>query len=441
MPAGHTPPGPRGLGILRLRRMRRDPLAFFAMLPRRYGPLTALRFGPVRLLAVADPKLVTRVLVDDASGYKKGMALERARLILGDGLLTSEGELHRSQLIRIGPALAPRRVATYADAIRAHAEDADATWRDGGVVDVAGEMARLTLRIVAATLFGSRLEPSDLDRVVRSLTAVMEHFDWFITHPLGQARVRIPTPRVRRLLGARAELREVVDGLIASRRESGGDDLLSQLVAAGGMSDRQLRDEALTLMLAGHETTANWLTFTWLALADHPAVAQRMREELDAVLGTRVVSPADRDRLPYTGAVLEEALRLWPPAWGVGRRARTERELGDAAVQPGTVVSVCPFVMHRRPGLWDDPERFDPERWRDGRAATVPRGGFIPFSDGPRRCVGEHFARAEALVIVATLARRWELHRVSDEPIALDPKVTLRPRGPVPMRLVARAAV
>ena len=214
----------------------------------------------------------------------------------------------------------------------------------------------------------------------------------------------------------------------------------SELLAAGTMSDLQLRDEALTLMLAGHETTANWLTFTWLALSDHPDLAARMRDELDQTLGTRPVMPADRPQLPYTCAVLEEALRLWPPAWGIGRRARSERDLGTHTVPSQSLVSVCPYTMHRLPDLWEDPDRFDPQRWLDGRAAAVPRGGFIPFSDGPRKCVGEHFARAEALIIIATLARRWELRRVSDTPVRLDAKVTLRPHGRLPMRAVARRA-
>lgn len=423
--------------------MRRDPLRFFEELPRRYGPVTRLRLGPVRLFAVADPALVTRVLVGDADGYRKGIALDRARAVLGDGLLTSDGDLHRRQLRVIGPSLSPRRVAKYEETFLAETERVSIAWRDGATVDVGAEMSRLTLRIVVAALLGARIEGRDAIRVQAGLTEVMEHFDWLVTHPLGARRLRIPTPRVRRLLAARGDLRSVVDRVIAERAaRDGAGDLLGDLIAArdgaGGMDGTLLRDEVLTLMLAGHETTANWLTFTWIALGRHPDVAGRLRDELDAGLGGRGARLADRDGLPFTAAVLEESLRLFPPAWGVGRRARSPRRLGDHTVPGGAVVSACPYVVHRAPRVWDDPLAFDPDRWLDGRTAHLPRGAFFPFSDGPRRCVGEHFARAEALLILATLAARWELQPVSDEPARLDPKVTLRPKGAVLMRLRRR---
>ena len=437
-------PGPRGIGALSLRRVRRDPLGFFEAVARQYGPLARVRLGPVRLFVVNDPALVTRVLVDDADGYKKGMALERARVVLGDGLLTSEDELHRRQLRLIGPSLSPRRLAQYEPGMIAEVERLDAEWRDGDTVDIGVEMSRLTLRIVVATLLGGRLAPGDSERVQAGLTGVLRHFDWLVTHPLGVHRLRIPTPRVRRLLASRADLWGVVDRLIAERTARRGrpDDLLADLIAArdeaGGMDATLLRDEVLTLMLAGHETTANWLTFTWLSITHDPGIGRRLRAELDRELGGRAATLADRERLPYTEAVLQEALRMFPPAWGIGRRARSARRLGGHPVPSGSVVSLCPYVLHRAPTLWDEPDRFDPDRWLDGRATRVPRGGFFPFSDGPRRCVGEHFARAEALLALATLARRWELDRVDGEPVRLEPKVTLRPRGEVAMRLRRR---
>jgi cytochrome P450 len=435
MPTHTTPPGPRGIGLRSLRCIQRDPLAFFAGLPRRYGPVVRVRLGPITLTSISDPALVTRVLVEDAAGYKKGMALDRARVVLGDGLLASDGDLHRRQLRLIGPALSPRRIRDYEATIQAIVDQFSAQWRDGEAVDIAAEMSRLTLQIVVATLFGSRLDVAEAERVSGALTGVMEHFDWMVTHPLGTLRLRIPTSRVRGIKAARSSLRAVVDRLIdtRSRGSRGSTDLLSDLVAArddaGGMGRALLGDEVTTLMLAGHETTANWLTFTWLALSDHPDVAGRLREELDSVLGTRPVTVSDRDRLPFTNAVLQETLRLFPPAWGMGRRARSDRRLGDSSVPEGSLVSVCPYVLHRSPALWDDADAFDPGRWLDGRTDGMPRGAFIPFSDGPRRCIGEHFARGEALLIVATLARQWDVRRRSTEPVGLDPKVTLRPAG------------
>ena len=354
MGVGSRVPGPRGVGTLRLRQIRRDPLGFFVSVARRYGPLARVRLGPVRLFAVNDPALVMRVLVDDADGYKKGMALERARVVLGDGLLTSEGELHRRQLRLIGPSLSPRRLAQYEPGMIAEAERLDTEWRDGATVDIGAEMSRLTLRIVVATLLGGRLASGDSERVQAGLTGVMRHFDWLVTHPLGIHRLRIPTPRVRRLLASRADLWGVVDRLIAERATRGGhpDDLLADLIAArddaGGMDATLLRDEVLTLMLAGHETTANWLTFTWLSIADDPGIGRRLRAELDRELGGRTATLADRERLPYTEAVLQEALRMFPPAWGVGRRARSARRLGWP---PGAVrVRGLPLPVRDAPG-------------------------------------------------------------------------------------------
>ena len=438
-------PGPRGLGLREVRAMKRDPLAWFAGLRERYGGLAALRLGPVQYLGVNDPELIRQVLVDDARGYKKGLVLERTRAVLGEGLLTSEGELHRRHARLAAPAFGPRRVAGYHAAMRELAEQTSATWRDGQVLDVNVEMTRLTLRIVVRTLFGSGLDSAEADRVGHSLTALLEHFEWLVTHPLGPLRLRIPTPRIRSFRAARASIHDTVAHLVAERSAAGtdGDDLLSALLAARdddgrGIDDVLLRDEVVTLLLAGHETTANWLTFCWLALAEHPAVEARVHAELDDVLGAAPVQPGDLERLPYLRAVLEETLRLYPPAWGVGRRALERRTLGGFDVPARAVLGLSQFAVHRDARFWPAPERFDPERWLSPSAERVPRGAFFPFGDGPRRCIGEHFARAEAGIVMATLARAWSLDRVSHEPVELEAKVTLRPRGGLRVRIARR---
>ena len=425
--------------------MRRDPLAWFAGLRERYGGLAALRLGPVRYLGVNDPELIRQVLVDDARGYKKGLVLERTRAVLGEGLLTSEGELHRRHARLAAPAFGRRRVAGYHAAMRELSEETSAGWRDGAELDVHVEMTRLTLRIVVRTLFGSGLDPAEADRVGRSLTGLLEHFDWLVTHPLGTLRLRIPTPRIRRFRAARASIDDTVRRLIVqgAAADAPGDDLLSALVTARddagrGIDPVRLRDEIVTLLLAGHETTSNWLTFGWLVLAEHPEVEARLHAELDEVLGGAPIEPGDAERLPYLRAVLEETLRLYPPAWGVGRRALERRSLGGYDVPARAVLGLSQFAVHRDARFWPDPERFDPERWLGPAAARVPRGAFFPFGDGPRRCIGEHFARAEATVVLATLARSWSLRRVSTEPVQLEAKVTLRPRGGLRMRASAR---
>lgn len=423
--------------------MRREPLAYFLGLRARYGGFVTMRLGPIRYVAVAEPELVRRVLVDDAPGYKKGMALERARVVLGDGLLTSEGELHRRQARLAAPAFGRRRILGYAPTISRLAGETSDGWSDGGELDVAAEMTRLTLRVVVSTLFGATVDVKEADRVGRALTDVLEDFEWLVAHPLGRMRERLPTPRIRRFRAARDVIDATVDRLLAERRAGGGggDDLLSVLVdardgAGAQMSGALLRDEALTLLIAGHETTANWLTFAWLALSDHPEVEGRLAGELEHGLTGRDVALEEAEGLPYLRAVLEETLRLYPPAWGIGRRALRDGDLAGHRVPKGAVISICQYTMHHDAALWDDPERFDPERWLDGRAAAVPRGGYFPFSDGPRRCIAEHFARAEALLVIATLARRWRLVRSEHEPVVLDAKVTLRPRGG--LRMTAR---
>ena len=278
-----------------------------------------------------------------------------------------------------------------------------------------------------------------------SLTALLEHFDWLVTHPLGSLRLRIPTPRIRSFRAARASIHETVARLVAEHRTGGadGDDLLSALLAARddegrGMDPVLLRDEVVTLLLAGHADHQQ-LAHVHLAGAGRapggggaPARGARRRARRGAV------EAADLDRLPYLRAVLEETLRLYPPAWGVGRRALERRSLGGYDVPRRAVLGLSQFAVHRDPRFWPEPERFDPERWLDPAAARVPRGAFFPFGDGPRRCIGEHFARAEAGIVMATLPRAWSLARVTHEPVELDAKVTLRPRGGLRVRAAAR---
>jgi cytochrome P450 len=441
---GVRPPGPRGIGIRQLRAIRRDPLAYFTSIPGRYGGLARMRLGPIRYFTVAEPALIERVLVDDAHGYRKGLVLERARVLLGDGLLTSEGELHRRQARLAARAFTPTRITSYQDTMRRLAEAASDRWHDGAEMNVAAEMTRLTLQIVVSTLFGTGIDADEADRVGQALTDVLAEFDWLVSHPLGRLRARIPTPRVRRFDAARTVIDGTVARLVAARGADaqGGSDLLAALIAARdddghAMTSALLRDEVVTLLIAGHETTANWLSFAWLVLAEHPAVEALLHAELAAQLAARPVTLDDAPRLPYLRAVLEETLRLYPPAWGIGRRAVSDRELGGYAVPAGAVMSMCQFAMHRDPRFWDEPLRFAPDRWLAGSSAA--RGAFFPFADGPRKCIGEHFARAEALTVMATMCRRWQLRRVAEGPVKLDANVTLRPRGGITMRVTRRA--
>lgn len=404
--------------------------------------MVGARLGPVRLVALRNPELVERVLVDDADAYTKGLALKRARVVLGDGLLTSEGDVHRREALLIGPALARRRMPEHEATMVAVARRTGERWREGREIDLLAEMAGLTLRIVTTALFGRELTTAEIDAVAHGLAEVLDGLDWLMTNPLGPLRERIRTRRVRRLLAGRHEIYGVVARLVADRRAAGaGDDLLGVLVdatAAGAMDERLLRDEVVGLLLAGHETTAVWLSSTWLALAEHPDVDARVHAELRDALGDRTVRLTDAERLPYLRAVMEETLRLAPPVWGLGRRATRERRLGPYRLPRGTIVSIQPHAQHRDPRCWPDAELFRPERWLE-MAEPPARGAFLPFAHGPRRCLGEHFARAEALLAIATLVREWRLERVTPGPLRLRATITLRPAEPVAMTPRRRA--
>ena len=440
--------GPPGLGLRTFRALARDELAFFVDIPRRYGDLARFRLGPYVWYVVNDPTLVEDVLVHDAAGYTKGLALQRARLLLGDGLITSEDPLHARQRRLAAPAFSPRRIAGYGATMTAAATAAGDRWDDGATVDVARDMTRLTLEIVMTALFGADVDAATSDRVGRSLTDVLEAFDLLVTNPLGPVVQHVPTRRVRRFRAARAELDAFIARVAAARRHDAAtrDDLLSAYLTArdgapgddGGMSDALLRDELMTLILAGHETTTNWLTWTWLALAENRAVEARVHEELARELGDGPVTVEDLPRLRYSAAMLEEALRLYPPVWGIGRRARDDRVLGGHHVPAGSIVTLCQYTVQRDPRWWPDAERFEPERWLGSRDPSRPRGAFFPFADGPRSCLGARFARTEALLALATLARRFRLRRATSGPVAFDAKITLRPRGGLPMRVEAR---
>jgi cytochrome P450 len=424
------------LGIGVLRAIRRDPLALFGRLAGTPGGLFSTRIGPVRYVNVSAPGLIEQLLVGDARSYHKGLALERARIVLGNGLLTSEGETHRQQARLIAPAFSRRRILSFAPTVSALIDETTGAWVSGTTVDVAAEMTALTLRVVVATLLGSTIAREEADSVGQALTALLDDFEWLLTHPLGASRTRLRTPRVRRFLRARDVIGCTVERLVAERRSSGvvGDDVLSALVDG---SPELLRDEAVTLLVAGHETTASWLTFAWLALAGNPRCEERLHAELDWAFRDAPITLEAVERLPYLAAVLEETLRLYPPAWGVGRRSTADTMLGERAIRAGTVVSACQHAMHRHPAHWSDPELFWPERWLEGERPA--RGVYFPFGDGPRRCIAEHFARAEALLAVAGIARRWRLVPTTDAPVALDARITLRVHGALPMRVERRS--
>src|SRR4030095_2733472 len=331
--------------------------------------------------------------------FMKGLVLQRAKRLLGEGLLTSEGEFHRRQRRLAQPAFHRQRIASYADVMIDYASRTSERWRDGDTLDISVEMMRLTLGIVGKTLFDADVE-SESGEVGKAMTVVMELFDT-LTLPFFELLSKLPLPQLRRFDAARTKLDRIIFSLVDERRRSGADhgDLLSMLLLAqdeegdgGQMTDQQLRDELMTIFLAGHETTANALTWTWFLLSEHPEIEARLHQELDKVLSTRKPEFADVAQLRYTEMVLAESMRLYPPAWAIGRLATVDCELGGYFVPKKSLVLVSQYVMHRDERYYDNPLAFDPERWTSELRETRPQFSYFPFGGGPRRCIGEGFA-------------------------------------------------
>lgn len=445
-PAPPFPPGTRrrvpGGDLLAF---RRDPLGTLERLAREHGDVAGMRFGPRRVTLLTHPDLVREVLVTRHKSFVKSYALQRARVLLGEGLLTSEEPLHLRQRRLAQPAFHRERIAAYAADMVAYAARTDGEWRDGAEVDVAREMNRLTLAVAGKTLFGAEVA-GEAEEIARALTDALGLFKR-LTNPLGPLLDRFPTPATLRMRRARARLDATVYRLIAERRRSGEDrgDLLSMLLLAqddegdgSGMTDLQLRDEVLTIFLAGHETTANALAWTWHLLARAPGVEAALHAELDRVLAGRLPTMDDLPALPYTRAVLAESMRLFPPAYVVGRQPLHDMEIGGYRVEAGSIVLTSPWVVQRDPRWWPDPLRFDPSRWTPDAEAALPKLAYFPFGAGPRKCIGEGFAWTEGILVLATLARRWRVRPVPGHPVETEPTITLRPRHGIRATLVRR---
>ncbi len=420
--------------------------AFLAKIARDYGPIASWRMPGGRFWFVDEPALIDQLLT--AGGYDviKGRGLRRMRRLLGQGLLTSDEPLHLRQRRLVQPAFHRHRIAGYAATMIDAARDAAAALADGEDVAVDALMNRVALRIAAATLLSADID-DEADAIGRAVTGAMAGFPASIGI-FAELYDHLPWhPATRRFRRARADLDAIVYRLIDERRHDGRDrgDLLSILLSTrdddgNPMPAEQVRDEALTLLLAGHETTANALAWTWDALARNPAVEAQLHAELDAVVGDRDPVAADYPRLTYTHDVISEAMRLRPPAWVLGRRVVRLFRLGDWELAPGAVVLISPLVTHRNPRFWREPDAFRPERWSNGESAGLPRGAYFPFGGGNRICIGESFAWTEAVLVLATIARRVRFQALDLSPVPLEPLVTLRPGRPIRMRVEERRA-
>ena len=432
----YPPPGPKGQLIMGVMREFNDnTLAFIERCHRDYGDVVHTRFLWVHVYFIYNPDDIETLLTTNARSYRKAESLRSPffRRLVGNGLVTSEGEFWRRQRRLAQPAFHRQRISSYGETMVQYAQRMLDTWRHGEQRDLSRDMTRLTLEVVVKTLFNADVS-RDADHIGQVLTGLVKPFasqatlKWILDN-------RLPTPEHRRYFNAVSEIDRIVFRIIAERRASGYDegDLLSMLLQAQDddgtrMSDAQLRDEVMTLFLAGHETTALALSWSWYLLALHPEAEKKFHDELDEVLGGRVPDVSDLPKLKYTDMIVKEVMRLYPPAFAVGREAIEETELGGFPVPKGTQVFAFQWVTQRDSRYFDEPAAFKPERWANGMSEQLPKYAYFPFGGGPRQCIGNYFALMEIVLLLATIGQRFRFSLV-DKKVEVLPVLSLRPKS------------
>ena len=425
-----------------------NPILLFEHL-QKFGRAAHYRLLHNHIILLNDPSDIREVLVDKAHLFIKERTQKRMQILLGEGLITADGEAHKRQRRIAAPAFHRQRIQAYAATIVEHAAALRDEWQPGARIDVAAEMMRLSLQITARTLFDTEVTP-EIRTINDESNAVMEIYNALIAMPRAEdlLRWRIPIPVLIRFRKSKKRLDAVVGSMIARKQAAMseaaregrplGGDVLSMLIAArdeegnsgtpNKMSSKELRDEVMTIFLAGYETVANALSWTWLLLGQNPAAEVKLHAELDSALGGRMPTLEDMPHLPYTEMVVAESMRLYPPAWAMGRQATEDVEVGPYRLPKGTYLFFSQYIVQRDGKYFPDPLKFDPERFTPEAKASRPRFAYFPFGGGGRQCIGESFAWMEAVLVLATLAQRWRLRVVEDQTIAVQPKITLRPK-------------
>ena len=423
-----------------------EPIPLFEHLHNIFGPIAHYRFMGTTIVFVNDPDYINEILVTQVGSFVRERTLKRMKILLGEGLITSDDPIHMQQRRIIAPAFHRQRISGYADQIVQSARESADRWSSGQSIDINDEMMQLSLHIVARTLFDSEVT-SDVLAVRDEVNTIMGLYNFLVAFPRLESVLHLPIPGVMKFRHSRAKLDAVVAGLIASRRslsraqlEQRGD-LLSMLMAARdedgsgkGMNDVQVRDEILTIFLAGYETVANALTWTWYLLSQNPEAADKMYAEVNEVLGTSTATVDSYPRLKYTEMVFAESMRLYPPAWAMGRQSTVPIELGPYRFPPDTHFFFSQYIMHRSAEYWPDPLAFQPERHTPEAKSDRPRFVYFPFGVGRRQCIGEGFAWMEGVLSLATIAQRWRLTFLPTYPVIPQAKITLRPKFPMMMR-------
>jgi cytochrome P450 len=416
-----------------------NPIALFEHLTRTYGLMAHYRLGLSHIVLVNEPEFIHEILINQPQNFIKERTQQRMKILLGEGLITSDGEVHRRQRRIAAPAFHRQRIHAYGAIMTDRAALMRSAWQAGQPIDIASQMMQLALQVVARTLFDTDVT-ADVLEINDQVNVIMQLYNYLIALPRAESYLHWPVPGLIRFRRARAILDRVVQRMIAEHRTEGRDrgDLLSMLLASrddeadhSGMSDEQLRDEVLTIFLAGYETVANALTWTWYLLSQNPEAEASLLQEIDAVLGGRLPTVEDLTHLRYTEMVLAESMRLYPPAWAMGRQSTAEVELGPYRFPTGTYFFFSQYIIQRSAEYYPEPMRFDPRRFLPENKATRPRFAYFPFGAGNRQCIGEAFAWMEGVLMLSTIAQKWRLRFVPGQTVDVQPKITLRPKYPM----------
>ena len=461
-----------------MREFIHEPIRTLQDISYKYGDISHFRLGHQHVYLVNSPDYIEKVLVYDHRNFTKGKRLQLAKSLLGEGLVTSEGDLHNRQRRTIQPIFHPKQITTYGKAITDYASTLNHKWKDGDTYDMLKEMMQLTLSIICKSVLNYDVE-AEAEDVGKALT-ICRNYSKRLQSPLGQILNKIPIlPNVKGAKKAREDLDKLVYGFIKERRErpesdsKSYDDLLTRLLQAqdtagstptaggkstssitigenasnsttdtsshSGMSDKQVRDEVMTIFIAGHETTANALTWTFYLLSQNPDIEKTLLGELENVIDSnRTPTVDDISKLKFTDKVLRESMRLYPPVWSIGRYVDNDYTLGKYTIPAGSTIIMSQYVMHHDPRYYNEPERFDPARWSTEAKSSLPRFSYFPFGGGIRACIGESFAWMEGILILATIVRQWKMLLVPGQRVELDPAITLRPRYGMKMKLERR---
>lgn len=428
------------------------PILLFEYMAQQCGPISHYMLFGNHVVFLNDPAAIREVLVNQANKFVRERTITRLKILLGEGLLTSDDPIHKRSRRIVAPAFHRQRIHDYADEMVRSAQQWRSRWHDGDVVDMNAEMMTLSLDIVARTLFATEVD-DDIRQINEHTNRIMAIYNFLIGFPNAEAflKYRIPVPGLRSFAKSRAKLDEVVNRIIRERKAANAadpehadrHDLLSMLLASrdedgSELSDEQLRDEVLTIFLAGYETTANALSWTWYLLSSHPEQQELMYAEVRDVLGDRTATLEDYANLKYTQMVFAEAMRLYPPAWAMGRKSTEPIEVGPYLLPPGTHFFLSQYVLQRDARFYPDPLKFDPLRHTEEEKAKRDKFEYFPFGGGPRQCIGEGFAWLEGVLLLASIAQKWRMTWIEGQPVAVEEKITLRPKYPLRMTLYAR---